>query len=277
MQPHLVLSTPAYGKQVYQAHMQSVLRLIPTAQERGVRLSYNSISDSIITRARDNLVAEFLNDETATHLLWIDADIDFQPDQVWRLFNYPADVTIAAYPFKHYFLREPKELQQFSPYGAYQHSMEYVLNVVPEATVDEHGFIEVFDGATGFMLIRREVFLKMIEAYPELRYETDMQGASKTNQFLFFSEMIEETERGRRRLSEDYAFCRRWQRLGGKIFLDTQSKLTHIGPHEFQGDLGAKIQCNQLLQRASQEPVVLAPPSKLTPPMVKKSRRRKAA
>ena len=99
----------------------------------------------------------------------------------------------------------------------------------------ENGFTEVLDGPTGFMCIKRSVIEKMYEAYPQLMCKNDHQNKDLDDYCAIFDCMIDPVNR--RYLSEDYAFCRRWQEIGGKIFADVTTTLGHIGNIRFTGRL----------------------------------------
>ena len=97
-QPYLVIGTPCYGRQVTDLYASSLLKLLLACQRREVRLQVQmSGSDALITRARQNIVAHFLGIEAATHLLFIDADIGFEPEQVFRLLDFDAPMTADNY------------------------------------------------------------------------------------------------------------------------------------------------------------------------------------
>jgi hypothetical protein len=103
------------------------------------------------------------------------------------------------------------------------------------------GFITATYAGAGFMLIKRSVFLRMAVAYPWTHYGACHNAASPSlskNQYAFFDCMIE-PETGDY-LSEDYTFCLRWRAMGGKIWLDTQGSLIHVGPHEFAGEVARR-------------------------------------
>jgi hypothetical protein len=130
-------------------------------------------------------------------------------------------------------------------------SLEYNLNVKnPERIEVKKGFIEAVDGATGFMLIKRQVFEKMAKAYPELKFKSDQHlNQPHDTQFnyhdnsdwnyAFFDTMIEpETKRY---LSEDYSFCRLWQKIGGSVYADVISGLNHHGTYVFKGNVGTQF------------------------------------
>jgi hypothetical protein len=115
----------------------------------------------------------------------------------------------------------------------------YVLNFANKGEIKiDKGFAEVLDAATGFMLIKRECLIKMKEAYQDLKYVSDQilngKEFNSENTYLFFDTMKDDDGRY---LSEDYAFSRRWQKLGGKIYADIGSTLTHVGPYRYTGHL----------------------------------------
>jgi hypothetical protein len=101
------------------------------------------------------------------------------------------------------------------------------------------GFAEVLDGPTGFMLIKREVIARLYEAYPELNCVNDHENKDLDTYCAIFDCMIDPDTR--RYLSEDYAFCRRWQKIGGKIFADVTAVLGHVGNIRFQGKLENRL------------------------------------
>ena len=130
-------------------------------------------------------------------------------------------------------------------------SLQYNLNVKdPNNILLEKGFIEVMDGPTGFMLIKRDVFVRMAEVYPELKFVPDQHinqphdkdfEYHKTSDwnYTFFDTMIEPGTK--RYLSEDYAFCRLWQNMGGKIYADITSGMTHYGNYAFRGNVSTQF------------------------------------
>ena len=100
--PYLVIGTPCFGKQITVPFAESLLKLQPACHEQhGIRLQIHMLGgDALITRARQDIVARFLAEEGATHLLFVDADIGFEPAQVFRLMQFDAPVSAAIYPIK---------------------------------------------------------------------------------------------------------------------------------------------------------------------------------
>ena len=114
-----------------------------------------------------------------------------------------------------------------------------------DTAIDAEGFMPVLDAPTGFMLIARYVFVRLAAAFPELRYTPDAsaQGTGATPHYRFF-DMLAEPGNGRH-LPEDFAFCRRWQSIGGVVLADARSRLQHHGQHTFVGDLPRALALRQ--------------------------------
>lgn len=246
--PHICVATPCYGGKVFQNYFLSVINMIYASLEtRLFDLSFIVRGgDSLITRSRNSIVAEFLSNEKYTHLLWIDADVGFTPEAVARLLSANVDVVAGIYPLKAYTF--PDQIPAMSKQELLSRYTKYPFNPIGQKFKVVNGFAEVKDAPTGLMMIKREVFYKLIESYPELKYKPDymvgLEGvADKINDYYynFFDTFIDDEGRY---LSEDYAFCRLWQKVGGKVYADTHSKLTHNGSHLFQGDLNATLSLN---------------------------------
>jgi len=194
--------------------------------------------ESLVTRARNTLVANFLDDEHATHLLFVDADIGFSPTIIKRMLDFDHEVVCAPYPMKLInWSAIPQLVKDNLDYKTL--SLPYVLNFADKDNVEvKTGFAKVLDAATGCLLMKRECLLKMVKEYPDLHYKTDQiidgKEYKSKNTYLFFDTMKDEDERY---LSEDYAFSRRWQKIGGSIWADLSSDLIHYGQYKFQGQL----------------------------------------
>mgnify|MGYP003122883548 FL=1 len=220
-------------------YFHSILDLQNFCREEQIGLNIQTLGqESLVTRARNTLVANFLDNESFTHLLFIDADIGFEATSLKRFLEYDQEVLCAPYPMKLIsWDMIPKLIEEGKDYRNLCHP--YVLNFSNKGDIQiKKGFAEVLDAATGFMLIKRSCFTKMKEAYPDLKYTTDQIINNKEfkseNTYLFFDTMKDDDGRY---LSEDYAFSRRWQKLGGKIYADIGSTLTHVGPYRYTGHL----------------------------------------
>lgn len=236
---HMVVATPCYGGVVTQRYMQSVCGLMLAATHDNITVTLELLgNDSMITRARNSLVATALDNTDATHLMFIDADIGFSPTQIGRMLRFDRDVVAGMYPLKivHY---DEGVLERVAAGEALETAqIRYVGAPYAECERrQEAGFVTAEFAGTGFMLIKRAALEKMIQAYPELRYRAVHDRARprmSENQYALFEGMIDPDNGDY--LSEDYAFCRRWRAIGGEVWLDTRSKLMHVGPREFAGD-----------------------------------------
>jgi hypothetical protein len=220
-----------------------------------IPLAFGTIAnESLVTRARNVLVAYFLASDY-THLMFVDADIEFQTEDILKLYAHKKDVVVGAYPKKGVAwdkiranLTDPankgKELsdRDMASFGSdYAINFKFVDKETKTIGV-ENGLIKLHDAGTGFMMISREAILKMIKAYPELKYNNDVNIANadlKDHFYALFDTMIDPIDR--RYLSEDYTFCRRWQEIGGDVWLDPSISLNHYGHFCFQGNPEAII------------------------------------
>jgi|TARA_A100000172_G_scaffold39700_1_gene24181 hypothetical protein len=235
----LFVATPAYGGWLCEDYLHSMLELQTFCNQEQIPFRIQTLGmESLVTRARNTLVANFLDDEDATHLLFVDADIGFKPQIVKRMLDFDHEVVCAPYPMKLInWSAIPQLVKDDLDYKTL--SLPYVLNFKDKDNIEvKQGFANVLDAATGFLLIKKESLLKMVKEYPELHYNTDQilngKEYDSKNTYLFFDTMKDDDGRY---LSEDYAFSRRWQKIGGKIWADLSSELIHYGQYKFQGQL----------------------------------------
>src|SRR3954470_4366328 len=243
----LVVATPCFGGQVTSIYASSIFAL-----QRAVHGMSNlelkvllRDGDALITRARANLVAMFLDDPKATHFLFIDADIGFKPEQVFRLIECGADVVAGCYPIKRVNWDKAKRAIQSGRADVPAASLDYVLEIEdPDRIVVVNGFTRVRYAGTGFLMIRRQALEKMCEhpAYASLQFfrEHSIDAlAGSPNRFALFDCMID--QRTGTYLSEDFAFCKRWTDIGGEIWADIESRLDHVSPSVFHGDISLQF------------------------------------
>jgi hypothetical protein len=243
-QVNLVIATPCYGGQVSVLYAASLFKLQQMIRSYGglaLKVLFKD-GDALITRARASLLSQFLDDPLATHLLFLDADIGFEPEQVLRLIQCGADMCAAVYPVKRLDwdkVRQTIETARPDPATA---ALSYVFEVDdPSAVIERAGFVKVRYAGTGFLMVRRQAAEKMCARYPHLRYKRDHSIDAATvsnNRFALFECMIADDGTY---LSEDFAFCKRWTDMGGEIWADLKSTLCHVGPMTFRGDLASQF------------------------------------
>ncbi|MGO9004192.1 MAG: hypothetical protein ACLQIQ_17470 [Beijerinckiaceae bacterium] len=236
--PAIFIATPCFGGLVSQHYMLSVLALI----QYGSQASFDAIvallgHDSLITRSRNTLVTQFLNTPAATHLMFIDADISFEPQHVQRMLAFDKDVVSGIYPLK-VIDWDNAALKRITTGETFQTApLLYVGTLcVGEELEREGSFATGLYCGGGFLLIKRQAIERMIAAYPESRYKRvhAYSNAKGEDNYSLFECMIDPETKTY--ISEDFGFCQKWRDIGGKIWLDTEGKLTHIGTYNFAGN-----------------------------------------
>lgn len=245
----LIIATPCYGGMVYDGYLQSMINLVGLATSLNLPLTLLTMSnESLITRARNELVNTFLNSD-ATHLMFIDADITFKADDVIQMLKSDADVVAGSYPLKAINWEGIHNIAQTKGANAtladiQSSAFHTVINVkkptsekvgTTETVQIVNGLVEVYDVGTGFMMMKRHVLEKMVKSYPETMYYFDKDltvPQEERKRYALFDTLIDDDGRY---LSEDYTFCRRWQKLGGKVHLDSRVMLNHTGTSTFLG------------------------------------------
>jgi hypothetical protein len=241
---NLVIATPCFGGQISVHYASSIFKLqarLRTYRDFNLKVLLKE-GDALITRARASLVSQFLDDPDATHMLFVDADIGFEPEQVVRLIESGAEMSAAIYPVKRIDWDRVKttiETARSNPAAA---ALKYVFEVEdPNVVVARGGFVKVRYAGTGFLMIRRAALERMCGRYRELQFKRDHSldaAIASDNRFALFECMIGEDGTY---LSEDFAFCKRWTDMGGEIWADLNSKLNHVGPMAFCGDLSSQF------------------------------------
>src|SRR5258708_23339809 len=172
--PKLLIGTPCYNGQVTMQYMSSMLRLQQAlAQERSEFSLAMTGSESLITRARNFIVSQFLGRSQFTHLLFIDADIGFDPTVVSRYLKADKDIVAGIYPIKGLDLEAVRGLD---PGKSIATTLHYAVKLEDGEVPNADGFAKAKYAATGFMLIRRNVLEKMAAKHPEFRYEHNFTG-----------------------------------------------------------------------------------------------------
>jgi hypothetical protein len=250
----LFVATPMYGGQNHGLYMKACLDLQGLCLQYGVQIKFSFLfNESLITRARNYLVDEFIDRSDCTHMLFIDSDVNFNPQDVIALLALDKDVIGGPYPKKAIKWRSVKKAVEknpdIDPQLLEKVAGDFVFNPVKgtaQFTVSEP--LDVLEIGTGFMMIKREVFDKMKESYPEIKYKPDHVGQANFDGtryiHAYFDTVIDTKDSitgggSDRYLSEDYMFCQMWRKIGGQIYLCPWMRTAHIGTYHFQGDMPA--------------------------------------
>ena len=237
------VATPMYGGMCTGFYAQSLLMLQNVFGANGVESALSFVfNESLIQRARNSLVHAFLKTD-CTHLLFIDADLRFDANGVYKMLESDKDVICGIYPKKEINWPMIKmAVDNGVPVEELKHHTgSWVINLAGyagSATVNVNEPFEIWAGGTGMMLIKREVFEKLKDTTEIYTNDmTDLAGTigEKDQIYNFFSLSIEPGTN--RLLSEDYHFCREWREIGGQIWAAPWLTPGHVGTYLFEGQL----------------------------------------
>ena len=206
---------PCYGGQLTESTFMSFIKWANTARQLGIDWTVETMTnESLISRARNTLTAKFLNTEGSTHLMFIDADIGWEPWHLLVLLNAQKDVIGGLYPMKSL-------------------PVKWCVNGIPgqPEPAPEDPNIEVTKTGTGFLLIKRDVFEKL-NAHPAVRHfanDIGLDPALNVHMKTYFDTAVREN----RYYSEDWTFCENWRDLGGQVWVDKRVLLKHTGTYVF--------------------------------------------
>jgi hypothetical protein len=238
--PYTILVATPVHSDVSMHYAQSLLHLQKWCFHNKVRIGFQLMKSSLITQGRNMCVAEFLKKDF-THLLFIDSDISFSEGAAGRLIEANKDVISIPYPLKD--MNWDKGFKMIQE-GKIKSALDlknkafyrYPFKVPdPENIKIKNKVIEVTHSPTGFMMIKREVFEKMIIAYPNLRIDQDQLVNGKVEKlghmWNFFDTLFDPEKRTY--LGEDFAFCKRWRDIGGTCHAWIGDYITHVGEHQY--------------------------------------------
>jgi hypothetical protein len=213
---------PCYGGQLTEQTFMSYIKWANTARQLGLDWTVETMTnESLISRARNTLTAKFLHTKESTHLMFVDADIGWEPWHLLVMLDAQKDVIGGLYPMKSL-------------------PVKWCVNGLPGfVEKPEDPLIEVTKTGTGFMLIKREVFEKL-DQHPAVRpFNNDIGLPPELNPYMktYFDTAVREN----RYYSEDWTFCENWRDLGGQVFVDKRVLLRHTGTYVFDGTTQQKL------------------------------------
>ena len=247
--------TPCYGSLCFVNYVKCVMATCDMFRSLGIGYSLEFCrNDSLVSRARNNLVAKAMNDPEMTHIIFIDADITWNPSDILKLIVCNKALCGGVYPLKHYywerltanpeknFIKDVLERKKKSDFHAHvsdelmiQHNLlRYNINYNNNVLSIENNLAKVRHLATGFMMIKRSTIEKMSQAFPSTKYTDDvgfLQGKENDFAYALFDCGVEDNHY----YSEDWLFCHRWTKMGGSIWLDVTINLVHTGNEDFSG------------------------------------------
>ena len=239
---------PCYGGMLTESTFMSYIKWANTCRQLGIEWTMETMTnESLISRARNTLVAKFLNNPDSTHLMFIDADIGWEPWHLLVLLNAQKDVIGGLYPMKTL-------------------PIKWVVNGFDGAEVDGD-LQEVSKTGTGFMLVKRDVFAKLDahQAVKPFKNDIGLPRELDPHMKTYYDTAVREG----RYYSEDWTFCENWRDLGGKVWVDKRVLLKHTGTYVFDfatqdklyQDLGELAKANAEAQRQAELAAQATPPA----------------
>ena len=231
----LFIATPCYGGLVNVQYMESVVQLIMLCAQQNIKVNFFKIPfESLISRARNVCASAFLQ-SGFSHMIFIDSDIEFKAIDVINLLNADEDIIGGMYPTKKINYSELKE--KVSESTSYQELISKSVNYTSQGVKNpvKKNICESDYIATGFMMIKREVFLKLIKQKPEIKYKNDIPAYTNYTYNDYMYDFFQTKIINEKYVSEDYGFCYLWKEIGGKIYSKIDINLNHIGSMVYYG------------------------------------------
>lgn len=226
----VAILTPIYRDPSYE-YERAIFATMAACQQFGIGFGIKQVhGDSLIARARNQLTAWFRS-SPAQDAFFIDADMEWQPNDFLRL--VASDQLVIGAPYR----RRIMEIPESDPLSW---TVRFLSDSQDGIREDKRQALEVEGVGTGFLRIRREVFEQLIAAHPDWKAPGSplMTQQERDNYYRFFR-FPESEDRG-----EDYFFCQEWRKLGGTIWVDPLTSIGHVGTHVYRGDF------RKLLKRA---------------------------
>ena len=252
----IMVCTPMYGGMCGGMYAKACCDLSTLAAQYQMDLKYFYLfNESLIPRARNYLCDEFLRSDY-THLMFIDADIHFDPRDVLTLAALDKDIIGGPYPKKCIAWEKVRNavdmgLADENPQILEEYTGDYVFNPVENTKkINVNDPVEVLEIGTGFMMIKRQVFDDFREAFPQFTYKPDHNRSEHFtgDRYIhaYFDTVIDSkqylgdvSDESDRYLSEDYFFCQFVRKIGYKIYLCPWMRLAHTGSYVFNGSMGS--------------------------------------
>ena len=214
--PSVMIAMPCYDS-VKVSTMISLIKLVQQLGKSGIQVSINTMKSPLIHQARNYLTSVFLTTDF-THLLFVDSDVEFEPEAVLRMLVAKKDVICTPYRVKSLDVNQKM----------------YTVELKKDAPLEPGDLIEITAGPTGIMLIHRDVFKKIIEKFPELKIKNSVfpqPGPDHEYYYNFFEFTFNEGYAA----GEDVSFCRLVEKLGFKLYANTASPTQHQGSYAWGG------------------------------------------
>ena len=238
----IMVCTPCHSD-VSMHYTQAVLKFQQECMKRNILVSFSLLKSSLVTQGRNLCVAEFLNhDDKYDYLLFIDSDISFKSETIFKMIDADKDLIACPYPMKLFetdrMWKNIKETDRVkSKEDLLPSGYMYPIKLGSNELIVDKGVMQVTHAPTGCMLIKRNVIDKLIAKHPELEiYQPTVINGKETKKENFYNlfDTLHDPET-KRYFGEDFGFCQRWTDIGGKVYVYVMDHISHIGDHEYCG------------------------------------------
>ena len=242
--PSIFVATPVHSECSIH-YTQALLAFQQKCMVNGILVSFSLLKSSLVTQGRNLCVNAFMEEfekHPYTHMLFIDSDIEFSFDTIMKLVAAEKDVIAAPYPLKDLDWNKIanrikyKNIQDGATMSKQGFTWPLKLDGKNQITAI-NGVAEVSHAPTGCMLIKKQVFDKMMDKLPELKINqpTVVNGKMIEKEFMYnFFDCYHEPET-KKYYGEDFGFCKRWSEIGGKCHILVDEYITHIGEYQYTG------------------------------------------
>jgi hypothetical protein len=246
----IFLATPVHSECSIH-YTQALLELQKLALEKKTKITFQLMKSSLITQGRNLCVSSFLSSDYS-HMLFIDSDIYFHAESIFKMIEKDKDILSIPYPLKTIMwdkaMDRIKDNKIKTPNDLKKALNTYPIRVADDTNIKvDKGIIEVTHSPTGCMLIKRSVFEKLIKHYPEksIVQKTVINGEyiDKPNMWNFFDCIHD--PKTKTYLGEDFSFCKLWKDIGGKCYAYIADKIVHVGEHQYEGRFGDELKLNK--------------------------------
>ena len=210
----VLIGTPAYGGMCCTAYTEALLYTTMFLSQKNISFQVKFINNQIVTRARNMICSIFMDDESFTHLLFIDADVQWSPEHIIMLLEHDLECVIGVYPNKQYY--KIKGDIKLNP-----------SSVFARPKIEKNNLVKIDKAATGFMLLNRSALIK-IQKDVETFILPNSEGKDIVLHNYFDCKVVENDY-----LTEDYYFSYLFNKNGGEIWADKRIVLGHIGSHTY--------------------------------------------
>jgi len=207
---NVMIAAPAYDGTITVWHASSLSETCKLGLTKDINVFCIYMSyDALVQRARNDIVQLAL-DSNVDDLVFIDTDVDWSPEDFFKLLDHDADIVGGVYPKKGDIEQYPVRIDHGT------------------LSTDDKGLVEVDGLPTGFMRITKKALQQIWDASPEYTEKHK----EKPIRMCFNVTINDKNEL----VSEDMSFCEKWKELGGKLYLDPSINLSHVGIKRWNGN-----------------------------------------